>query len=261
MALRLAKMPTRYLHICLFYLLITVATGAHAVLKNTNARFRNHGEERRRSVASIFPIILAKTLLFALAFPIIRTIVLAHQSWESTLVSRAHLCAHVLMVAYLFDMTYRKVNAILWAHHTLTLLACLFFLFSTSPDEPDAARLWLSAPMVFLGVGVGLTDLGGDVAVLLYYLAPQFLASSRAIRICARYLMVGRASAWSLVLAFLGRGEWRQLGLGPASLAIMCAVMLGWCAAEVEEIYAILGMSEKMRMRVLAEAESPGEKS
>ncbi|KAF7343975.1 hypothetical protein MVEN_01686700 [Mycena venus] len=246
MALRLAKMPTRYLHICLFYLLITVATGAHAVLKNTNARFRNHGEERRRSVASIFPIILAKTLLFALAFPIIRTIVLAHQSWESILVSRAHLCAHVLMVAYLFDMTYRK-------HVSSSSSA-------PAPTSPTPRASGSPHPWCSLASGVGLTDLGGDVAVLLYYLAPQSLAS-RAIRICARYLIVGRASAWSLVLAFLGRGEWRQLGLGPAWLAIMCAVMLGWCAAEVEEIYAILGMSEKMRMRVLAEAESPGEKS
>ncbi|KAF8194439.1 hypothetical protein K438DRAFT_2129506 [Mycena galopus ATCC 62051] len=254
-------MPIRYLHTCLFYLLIAAATGAHTVLKKNNARFRNHGEERRRSVASIFPIVLAKTLLFALAFPIIRAIVFAQESWESTLVSRAHLCAHVLMVAYLFDMTYRKVNAILWAHHTLTLLACVFLMSSTTPDEPDAARLWLSAPMVFLGVGVGLTDLGGDVAVLLYYLAPQSLASSRAIRMCARYLMVGRVGAWSLVLAFLSRGEWRQLGLGPAPLAIMCVVMLGWCAAEVEEIYAILGMSEKMTVRILREAESPDVKS
>ncbi|KAJ6554245.1 hypothetical protein B0H19DRAFT_1235644 [Mycena capillaripes] len=254
-------MSGHYPHILFCYLLITVATGAHAVLKKTNARFRSHGEERRRSVASIIPIIVAKTLLFALAFPVISAIVLGNKSWEGELVSRSHLCAHVLMLAYLFDMTYRKVNAILWGHHTLTLGACLFFLYSTTPDEPDVARLWLSVPMVFLGFGVGLTDLGGDVAVLLYYLAPQSIVSSRAIRMCARYLMVGRATQWSMVLAFLGRGEWRQLGLGPGSIAIMGAVLLGWGSAEVEEIYAIFGMSEKLRLKVLAEAESSPEKS
>jgi hypothetical protein len=159
------------------------------------------------------------------------------------------------MVAYLFDMTYRKVNAILWMHHTLTLGACLFFLLYTTPDAPDAARLWLSVPMVFLGVGVGLTDLGGDIAVLLYYLAPQSFASLRAIRVCARYLMVGRVTQWSMVFAFLSRGQWRQLGLSPGAIAVIAAVLLGWGSAEVEEIYAILGMSEKLRLTARAGAE------
>jgi hypothetical protein len=155
------------------------------------------------------------------------------------------------MVAYLFDMTYRKVNAILWMHHTLTLGACLFFLLYTTPDAPDAARLWLSVPMVFLGVGVGLTDLGGDID----YLAPQSFASSRAIRVCARYLMVGRVTQWSMVFAFLSRGQWRQLGLSPGAIAVIAAVLLGWGSAEVEEIYAILGMSEKLRLKARAGAE------
>jgi hypothetical protein len=109
--------------------------------------------------------------------------------------------------------------------------------------------------MVFLGVGVGVTDLGGDIAVLLYYLAPQSFASSRAVRICARYLMVGRATQWSMVLAFLSRGQWRQLGLGSGAIAVIAAVLLGWGSAEVEEIYAILGMSEKLRLKARAGAE------
>ncbi|KAJ6529091.1 hypothetical protein DFH09DRAFT_1174882 [Mycena vulgaris] len=245
-------MPARYIHIPFFYVLNTVATCAQTVLKRTNGRFRSHGEERRRSVASIFPIIVAKTALFALAFPVICAIVLGHESWDGALVTRSHLCAQPLMVAYLFDMTYRKVNAILWVHHTLTIGACLFFVLATTPDAPDAGRLWLSVPMVFLGVGVGVTDLGGDVAVLLYYLAPQSLSSARAIRMCARYLMAGRASQWFMVLSILFRGQWQQLALGPGSIAIIGAVLLGWGSAELEEIYAILGMSEKLRLRVLS---------
>jgi hypothetical protein len=91
-------MSGHYLQI-FFYLLITVATAAQAVLKKTNDRFSRHGEERRRSVASIFPVIVAKTLLFVLAFPVICAVVLAHESWEGVLVSRSHLCAQYVLHA------------------------------------------------------------------------------------------------------------------------------------------------------------------
>ncbi|KAJ7493689.1 hypothetical protein FB451DRAFT_1164562 [Mycena latifolia] len=101
--------------------------------------------------------------------------------------------------------------------------------------------------MVFLGVGVGLTDLGGDVAVLLYYLAPPSASAA-----CAGYLMLGRASQWFVVLSILFRGQWRQLALGSTSVGIIAAVLLTWGSAELEEIYAILGMSEKFRLKALA---------
>ncbi|KAJ7697011.1 hypothetical protein B0H17DRAFT_1052618 [Mycena rosella] len=242
------------LHILFLYILNTLAAGAHAALKRRNARFRDHGDERRRSIASVFAIITGKTALFVLAFPVLRAIVLAHETWSPALVACAHLCAQVLMVTYLFDMTYRHVNAILWVHHTLTLSACLFFLHVTGPSAPGPARLWLTVPMLFLGLGVGLTDLGGDVAVLTYYLAPPSAGAAYVIRMCARYLMLGRATQWVLVLSVLFRGEWHALGLGNAAVGIMGVVLLTWGAAELEEIYAILGMSQKLRLRTLANA-------
>ncbi|KAJ7493686.1 hypothetical protein FB451DRAFT_1490954 [Mycena latifolia] len=245
-------MLSNYIHIPFFYVLDALATCAQTVLKTTNTRFRDHGDERRRSVASIIPIIAAKTALFALAFPVTCAIISAQEIWDGALISRAHLSAHALMVAYLFDMTYRRVNAILWVHHTLTIGACLFFLTITTPTAPDAGRLWLTVPMVFLGVGVGLTDLGGDVAVLLYYLAPPSASAARAIRACAGYLMLGRASQWFVVLSILFRGQWRQLAMGSTSVGIIAAVLLTWGSAELEEIYAILGMSKKLRLKALA---------
>lgn len=155
------------------------------------------------------------------------------------------------MVADLFDMTYRKVSPVVWIHHTLTFGACLVGLLYTTPDAPDVARLWLSVPLLFLGVGVGITDIGGDVSVMLYYLAPPSVATLRAIEMCGRYVLLGRATQWALILAFFLRGQWLLLGLGPGTLAVIGAVMVGWVAAEVGEIYAVLGMAEKLRSRVL----------
>ncbi|KAJ7855642.1 hypothetical protein B0H14DRAFT_3865204 [Mycena olivaceomarginata] len=201
------------------------------------------------------------TVLFFLAFPAIRAIVLAQDHWTSELVGRAHLCAEVVIVAYLFDLAYRKVTPLLWTHHTVALDTCLFALIFTTPDAPGAARLWLSLPMVFFGVGVSLTDLGGDVAVLLFYLAPQSRSSARRIRMCARYLMAGRAIQWALVLAFVGRGEWQQLGLGAGPTAMVGVVLLGWGAAEVEEIHTTLGLSRKLRLTALDGVETSSVKS
>jgi hypothetical protein len=85
-------MCTPYLYILLFFVLNTVAISAQRVLKGTNGRFQNHGEERRRSIASIFAIVLVKTLLLVLSFPVIWAI-LAYESWDGPLVTRSHLCA------------------------------------------------------------------------------------------------------------------------------------------------------------------------
>ncbi|KAJ6602921.1 hypothetical protein B0H10DRAFT_2230103 [Mycena sp. CBHHK59/15] len=237
-----------YNHILILYSLSALAYGTQIVLTKTNARFGDQAEERRRSVASLVPVIAAKLLMFVLALPVVRTVILSPESWDSAHVARAHLCGHVLMIVYLFDMTYRKVNVVIWMHHTASISVALFLVLTTRPDVPHIARIWLAVPMVFVGVGVGLTDLGGDVAVLLYYLAPRNLSSAAAIRLCAQYLMVGRAFQWAVMLVFLVQGHWVQLGLGvwPG-----VAVFMGLGAAELEEIYAILGMSDKLRMRVL----------
>jgi hypothetical protein len=85
-------MCTPYLYILLFFVLNTVAISAQRVLKVTNRRFQNHGEERRRSITSIFAIVLVKTLLLVLSFPVICAI-LTHESWDGPLVTRFHLCA------------------------------------------------------------------------------------------------------------------------------------------------------------------------
>lgn len=82
-----------YLHIFLFYLLISVAYGTRTVLEKTNLRFRGHGEERRRTIVSMLSGIVAKLLLFALAFPITSATVLAYDSWDPALVVRAQTCA------------------------------------------------------------------------------------------------------------------------------------------------------------------------
>ncbi|KAJ7505923.1 hypothetical protein B0H11DRAFT_2272666 [Mycena galericulata] len=226
-------MCTPYLYILLFFVLNTVAISAQRVLKGTNRRFQNHGEERRRSIASIFAIVLVKALLLVLAFPVICAII-PHDSWDGTLVTRSHLCAKVLMVAYLFDMDYRRVNAILWLHHTVALAACLFYVHITNPDAPEAGRAWLSLPMVFVGIGVGGVDIAGDVAVLLYYLPPQtqWLAAARAIRACAWYLMLGRVVGWFIVLGILLRGDWQLLELRTGAKIGFSLMLLAWGTAE-----------------------------
>ncbi|KAJ7779215.1 hypothetical protein B0H16DRAFT_1878769 [Mycena metata] len=239
-----------HLHIFLFYLLISVATGARTVFQKTNRRFRTHGEERQRSILSMLAGIVAKVLLFVLAFPITRAIVFAHESWTPALVVRAALCAKVLMVADLFDMTYRKVSRVVWVHHTLTFAACLIGLYYITPDAPDVARLWISVPFLFLGVGVGLTDVGGDCSVMLYYLAPPSVFVLRAAEVCGAWVMLGRVTQWSLILTFFLRREWLLLGLGPVTIAIIAAVMIGWGAAEMGEIHAVLGMGAKLRAKV-----------
>ncbi|KAJ7092349.1 hypothetical protein B0H15DRAFT_833606 [Mycena belliarum] len=236
----------------LSHILNALSAVAQFALKNTNARFRDHGDARRRSIVSIFPIMAGKTFLFALAFPVTCAVVGRHEAWSGALVSRSQLCAQTLIATYLFDMTYRRVNAILWVHHMLSIGVCVFFMTITTPDAPDIGRLWLAVPMTLLGMGVGLTDLGGDVAVLLYYLAPQTVASARGIRMCVSYLIVGRASAWFIVLSGLFRGEWRQLELDTRAVGLITAVLLCWGFAELEEIYAILGMSKKLRVKAEA---------
>ncbi|KAJ7186892.1 hypothetical protein C8R46DRAFT_1058348 [Mycena filopes] len=175
---------------------------------------------------------------------------MAHDSWDPALVVRAILCAKVLMVADLFDMTYRKVSSVVWIHHTLTFAACLIGIFYTTPDAPDLARLWLSVPLLFLGIGVGLTDIGGDVSVMLYYLAPPSGIVLRAVEVCGAYVLLGRAAQWSLILAFFLRREWLLLGLSPAALGVIVTVMVGWGAAELGEIHAVLGMGAKLRAQV-----------
>nr|GAT47988.1 predicted protein [Mycena chlorophos] len=242
-------MHVPYLHVFLFYGLNLVANAAQTTLKATNSRFREHGEERRRSITSIFSIIVAKTLLFVVAFPVVCAVVFG-KDWSAELVIRSQLCGKILLVVYTFDLTYRRANTILWIHHTLTFIATLSLLMSTVavPEAPDIARLWCSVPLTFIGIGVGATDIGGDVAVLLYYLCPQKSSTARAIRSCAWYLVLGRATAWSIVVTFFMRGDWRALELGWMHKAIVPVMLVGWISAEIEEIFAILGMSEKMRL-------------
>ncbi|KAJ7257818.1 hypothetical protein C8J57DRAFT_1472686 [Mycena rebaudengoi] len=256
-------MLSSYYHVLLFYSLASLAYIAQAVLKSTNARFRGHSEERRRSIASIIPIIAAKSLIFFLALPAVCAAHLRPDSWDATLLERAQLCGHVLAITYLFDMTYRRVNTILWAHHTASIGAALFLILHTQSlsDEPHIVRIWLAVPLVFLGIGVGVTDLGGDVAVLVYYLAPQSLRSAAVVRACAKYLIVGRAFQWAVVLTFLVQGQWVQLGLGVWSGATACAVFLGWGCAELEEIWVMFGISEKLRKKVLDKLSSETAKS
>jgi hypothetical protein len=166
------------------------------------------------------------------------------------------LTHRVLMVTYLFDMDYRRVNALLWLHHTVTLAACLFYVHITNPDAPEVGRAWLSLPMTFFGLGVGAVDIAGDAAVLLYYITPQpqWLAAARAIRACAWYLVLGRAVGWSIVLRILLRGDWQLLELGTGAKVGFSLMLSVWGTAEVEECFAILGISEKLRLRALAEA-------
>ncbi|KAF7297400.1 hypothetical protein MIND_00973600 [Mycena indigotica] len=248
-------MKSPYIELFLLYALNLVAAGAQLFLKALNIRFRSHGEERRRSIASIFAIIGAKTLIFVLSLPPVLAVVLS-TPWDGFLVTRTHLCAKVIMLTYLFDLTYRRANAILWVHHTLTFAAILFILRNTSPSAPGIAGLWISIPAVFAGVGIGVTDIGGDIAVLLYYIAPQSIATAQAIRACGGYLMLGRATGWSIVLAFVSRGHWKALELNFPMTIVISVVLLGWVMAEVEEIFAILGMSERMRSKVTTQEKS-----
>lgn len=172
------------------------------------------------------------------------------------------LTRRVLIVAYLFDMDYRRVNALLWLHHTVTLAACLFYLHITNHDAPEAGRAWLSLPMVVIGIGIGGVDIAGDAAVLLYYLAPQpqWLAAARAIRACALYLMLGRAVGWSIMLGILLRKDWQLLELGMGAKVGFSLMLSVWGTAEVDEFFAIMGMSEKLRLRALAEPNDTAQK-
>ncbi|KAF7343068.1 hypothetical protein MVEN_01737200 [Mycena venus] len=248
------------LHFLLFYLLITLATIAQAVLKATNARFRDVGEEKRRLIAFMFAVLVAKMLLFALLVPVLRAIILA-QEWDSKLATDAVYGAHLMAVTYLFDMIYRRVNILVWVHHTLAIGACLVIIWCINPDVPDVARVWLSIPTIFAGIGVGITDLGGDVAVLLFYLAPQIVATSHMIHLCAQFIILGRVAVWSLVFTDISRGHWRELELNLPSYTLVGGVLLCWGWAQLDNIYVVLGLEEKVRSRAAAGKDERSKKS